>query len=149
MVVMGVFYLVMAVVMAVGLYEDWSEWRLLNEKGEVRTVPLLSVEKDSSGKTTVYEAAYQFNDSTREQVINKHQYERLKSQDSVEILAYEDASMIVGSKPRYDLIVFIMGLGAMGVLFTGTMTVVLLRVIWKRSGCQRRFALERKHREEI
>ncbi len=132
MVVMGIFYLVMAVVLAVGLYEDWSEYRLLNEKGEVRTVPLLRVDKEHGPKKMVYEATYQINGSTHEQSISKSQYERLKSQNSVEVLVYKNTSRIVGSKPAYFLIMIIMGLGALGGLMTGATVIALLQAIWKR-----------------
>ncbi len=138
---MGICFLFFSVGLAVDLYEDWSEYRLLNEKGETRTVPLLRVEKDSGGRKTVYEAAYEFNGSAREQMISKSQYERLRSQDSVEILVYDNASMIVGSKPKYDLILAIMLMGAFGVLIVGAMMIVSFQAMWQRLG--RRIARRR------
>lgn len=110
-------------------------------------MPLLELEKDTGGRNTVYSATYLFDESPRQQDISKSQYNRLVGQDTVDILVYEDTASIVGSKPRYVLIIPTMMMGAMGVLITGAVVLGSLHWIWRRLGLPD--LLARRHQRDV
>lgn len=134
----GIFFLCVAAIFGSILYEDWSEYNLLNEKGEVRTVPLLQVEVETGAKRPIYLATYPIDESTREETITRSQYAQLLSQDSVEIMVYENTSRIVGSKPKYGIIILVMFVGSFSGVVICAFVVQLLKIVRERAGAAAR-----------
>ncbi len=83
------------------LYHHWHDYQTLQKYGELRTVPLIELEKDTHGRGTSYFATYQITESLRTEAITSNQYRRLKNQDTVDILIHDDLMLIADSRPNY------------------------------------------------
>lgn len=95
---------------------EYQTIQQLEERGSLATVPLIEITVDDTGKNTHYDAVYEYQGQRRKQEITEDQYNALKNQTRIDIIVYEDMSRIVGTKPEYDTIVFIIMMGTTGLL---------------------------------